>query len=870
MAVAAFSILNLTPRGWSSGFRPNGAAIARMKMELESIHDPSLNDQQRAAVSQIEGPILILAGPGSGKTRVITQRIAHLIANDISSYNIAALTFTNKAAGEMKKRLEKTAPGNQAWTGTFHRFCSRLLRRYASMVGLAENFSILDSDDSKRLLKQAIANSHTDLKQLTPDRVATEISRVKNGAITYEQFQPRGGHYFDAIISRIYPEYQKLLRLSNAVDFDDLLLHVVDLLRNSPEIREALDQHYAYMLVDEYQDTNTAQYEIIRLLNQDLQNLTATGDPDQSIYGWRGANINNILYFERDYPQVSVYRLEQNYRSTQSILAVADQLISNNVRRKKKTLFTENEAGDPVRLVTYPNPEEEASDIVSMIALALRTQQRRPSEFAILYRTNYLSRVLEHAFRRRRIPYQILRGFEFYQRKEVKDLLGYLHLINNPSDGVAFARVINVPPRKIGNVTLKRLQEYAVANGISVMDAARQCESVVEIAAAARSKIRKFVAMIDRLNRFADADVPTIMHQVLTETGYREWLTELGDEEGDERASNIDELINAAVEFERDQADEGGLERYLEQAALVSDTDAFDSEAEYVTLMSLHAAKGLEFPSVFIIGLEEGILPHERNNVDEEKVEEERRLLFVGITRAKSDLQLSRCSNRFRRGAYWPSIPSRFLMELPRREMHVIKPPSSAHGVDDEFDGVFDGMDPFMNDGLPSYDINADNSDGENCEEEVSSFCNSEIEIVPDDEADFDHSQFDDDQVKEPVVDYEVPQTKRRIRPASAMTDSARPASRKTKKSPSGSPPTFPRLMTAAQLEEQQAETEQVRIHPSRFQTGMIVEHPEYGIGTIINLTGEGKKRMATIEFAALGKKRFHLAFTNLRVPELE
>lgn len=839
-------------------------------MELDSHYDSSLNEQQRAAVTQIEGPILILAGPGSGKTRVITQRIAHLISNDIPSYNIAALTFTNKAAEEMKKRLEKAAPGNQTWTGTFHRFCSRLLRRYASLVGLGENFSILDTDDSKKLLKQAIANSQTDLKQLTPDRVANEISRVKNAAVTYEQFQPRSGHFFDALIARIYPEYQKLLRLSNAVDFDDLLLHVVDLLRHSPEIRESLDRHYGFMLVDEYQDTNTAQYQIIRLLNIDLQNLTATGDPDQSIYGWRGANINNILYFERDYPNVNIYRLEQNYRSTQSILAVADQLISNNVRRKKKTLFTENEVGSPVQLITYPNPEEEAKDIVATIALSIRTQQRRPSDFAILYRTNYLSRVLEHAFRRRNIPYQILRGFEFYQRKEVKDLLGYLHLINNPADGVAFARVINVPPRKIGNVTLKRLQEHAVVNGLSVMDAARQCNAVPGMAAAARAKIKSFVDMIDRLNRFADSDVPTIMYQVLTETGYRDWLAESGDEEGDERASNIDELINAAVEFERDHDEEGGLERYLEQAALVSDTDALDTEAEHVTLMSLHAAKGLEFPFVFIIGLEEGILPHERNNVDEEKVEEERRLLFVGLTRAKAELRLSHCSNRFRRGAYWPSIPSRFLMELPRQEMQISRPSSNSFEIDQEFDGVFEGMDPFMNDGLPCYDIHGDRHDEAESHDFSSSVHSSQSDAGSDDDSEFDHSQFDQDSVREVHDGYRVSKSKSRTRPQASSGKSSSVPGRDAAKLERGRLAEFPRLLTAAQLAEQQQDSNTIRIHPSRFQIGMIVEHQEYGMGSIMSLTGEGKKRMATIEFPHLGKKRFHLAFVNLRVPELE
>jgi DNA helicase II / ATP-dependent DNA helicase PcrA len=833
-------------------------------MEFDSAFDSSLNEQQRAAVSQIEGPILILAGPGSGKTRVITQRIAHLIDNDIPSQNIAALTFTNKAAQEMKKRLDKIVPGNFSWTGTFHRFCSRLLRRYASMVGLRENFSIFDTDDTKKLLKQSIASSKIDLRHYTPERVAGEISKIKNAGITHEQFQGRPGHYFDTIIGRVYPEYQKLLKLSNGADFDDLLLHVVDLLRQSPELRETLDRHYAFMLVDEYQDTNSAQYQIIRLLNTDQQNLTATGDPDQSIYGWRGANLNNILYFEQDYPDASVYRLEQNYRSTKAILAVADQLISNNVRRKKKTLFTDNEDGNPVRLVSYPKPEEEAADIVNTIAVAMNRQTRRASDYAILYRTNYLSRVLEHAFRRRGIPFKILRGFEFYQRKEVKDLLGYLQLINNPADGVAFARVINVPPRKIGNTTLKRLQEYASENQLSLLEAAAQSDRVPGISKAPQSKLKHFVEMMERLSRLADRDVPSLMQLVLTETGYREWLIDAQDEESIERASNIDELITAAEEFERDYGSDGGLEKYLEQAALVSDTDAWDPDAEYVTMMSLHAAKGLEFACVFIIGLEEGILPHERNNVDEEKVEEERRLFFVGLTRAKTDLQISRCLTRFRRGNSWPSIPSRFLMELPRQDMQIVEPRSFGYHSKDEWGDAIEGLDPFMNDGLPTYDIHQD--DYQDSPDVSKTSFPSEPKLYCDDDSGFDRFEFLDDQVQEVSPKYQtlrkpVPETVN-YEPEVDLneTDSEFVVGKKL--------PKFPRLVTAAQLAQQQTAESSVYLHPSCYQVGMAVAHDEYGNGVIVSLLGEGTKRMATIDFSGRGMKRFHLAFAKLKAAE--
>ncbi len=763
-----------------------------------------LNEQQRIAVTQLDGPLLILAGPGSGKTRVITHRIANMIAHGISSYSVVALTFTNKAADEMRTRLKRLAPDNHAWTGTFHKFCSKLLRRHAELVGLAQNFTIYDMSDSKKVMKQAIENADVDLKHYSPDKLSSQISNVKNNGVTAEYFQPRPGHALDAIVGKVYPEYQKLLKMANGVDFDDLLLHAVDLLRQSPELRETLDRSFTHMMVDEYQDTNLSQYQLIRLLNHSVQNLAVTGDPDQSIYGWRGANINNILEFEKDYPNVGIVRLEQNYRSTQSILRVADQLIANNVRRKKKELRTDNEAGQPVRLVTFPSPQDEAIDIADSIALAIQTGERRARDFAVLYRANWLSRALEHALRSVGVPYQIVNGHEFYQRKEIKDVIGYLHLLNNPRDNVAFERVINTPPRKIGKVTLGRLRRYAQDKNLSMLDAARHCQQIDAISNAPTAKILQFVAMFDRMAYLPTDAVEPVIRVVLEETGYRDWLTDDGSEEGFERANNVDELVVACQEFDQERPEDGGLEAYLEQAALVSDTDVWESEADHVTLMTLHAAKGLEFPSIYIVGLEDGILPHERSSGDDDEIEEERRLLFVGITRAKRDLQISRCMNRFRRGSYWPSIASRFLMELPRDQMQVFEPIAQQYD-DSTFADSIDPMDPWMHDGLPSYDVNDD--------------------LISERE----------DQVKES--------------PAKATNR-----------------PTFPRLVTAAQFAaEQEALLSDIRLHPESYKIGMDVEHPDYGIGRILTLTGEGQKRTATIEFAKLGKKRFRLAFCNLR-----
>ncbi|MEM9941178.1 MAG: UvrD-helicase domain-containing protein [Planctomycetota bacterium] len=778
----------------------------------------SLNPEQKDAVEQIEGPLLILAGPGSGKTRVITHRMANIIASGIPSHQIAALTFTNKAANEMRDRLGKIVPGNRAWTGTFHKFCARLLRQYASLVGLAENFTIYDSKDSRQVIKQAIENSEVDVKHYSVDMLANQISSVKNRCITVDQFQPRPGHAVDAILARVYPEYQKLLQMVNGVDFDDLLLHCVQMLTDAKELREQLDLHYAYMLVDEYQDTNLAQYQLIRLLNHSIQNLAVTGDPDQSIYGWRGADIRNILEFERDYPKVKIVRLEQNYRSTQRILHVADCLIQNNSKRKKKSLITENEEGNPVRLVTYPSPEEESIDIADSIALAVEKGDYQPKDFCILYRANWLSRSLEHSLRSVGIPYQIVNGHAFYQRREIKDMMAYLHLINNPRDGVAFERIVNVPPRKIGKITVGRLRKYAHENSISMLDAARNIDEVTTISNAPSKKLKAFVAMFDRLAFMPTDEVGAVMRSVLDETEYRDWLTQDGSEDGFERANNVDELVVAGDEFDRDHGEQGGLESYLEQASLVADTDVWESEADYVTLMTMHAAKGLEFPCVFIVGLEDGILPHERSSSDDNEIEEERRLLFVVITRAKKELQFSRCLNRYRRGSYWPAIASRFLMELPRAEMDIFEPSKPSFGTDDLADAI-DQLDPWGDDELPSYDIN-DDSSSDSVKEESTAY-NESVE----------HNN-------------------------SVSLDLS-----------NGIPAEIPGMVTGSQFAvDQEAKFSGQRLPPEDYRLGMQVEHPEYGEGLIVGLTGHGPKRTAEIEFETQGKKTFRLAFVNLRL----
>ncbi len=770
----------------------------------------NLNHSQQEAVAHVDGPLLILAGPGSGKTRVISHRVAYLVASGIPAQSVVALTFTNKAAEEMRNRISHLVAGGNVWTGTFHRFCSRLLRNYANMIGLSENFTIYDTGDSKKVIKQAIENVEVRIEHHSPDTVYEKISNLKSAAVTAEQYSSRPGDYVGYIVEQVYPEYQKLLQMANAVDFDDLLLHCVDLLRQAPDLRESLDLKYQYMMVDEYQDTNVAQYQLIRLLNHSVQNLAVTGDPDQSIYGWRGANLNNILEFENDYPDLKIVRLEQNYRSTKSILSVADQLIAHNQKRKPKSLVTENETGKSVRMVAYANAQEEAGDIADSISLAIERGRRRPRDFAIFYRTNRLSRALEHALRSVGIPYQVVKALEFYQRKEIKDVLAYLHLINNSNDSVAFERVINVPPRKIGKITVGRIRSYALDKGIPMLRAARECGLITEISKSAATKVASFVALYDQICESSLDSVAKVVNAVIAETGYRDWLTDDGSEEGHERASNVDELAEAASEFDIEHPDDGGLERYLEQAALVSDTDAWESDSDYVSLMSLHAAKGLEFPSVFLIGLEDGILPHERSRKDPSQIEEERRLLFVGITRAMEELQLSRCLSRFRKGSLWPCIPSGFLMELPRGELDVFEPQSSSQNASPDLDDVPFDIDPWMHDGFAA-DTDPDTIDLRGHEDEETGG------------------------LREPQSGFETTKTTE-----------------------------FPRLMTGTDLAKQQETT--IRNHPSMYKEGMTVVHDGYGRGTIESISGQNLKQTATVDFEGVGRKRFRLAFSNLEI----
>lgn len=630
-----------------------------------------LTPTQREAVEHVDGPLLILAGPGSGKTRVVTHRIAYLLRRGVPQSQILGLTFTNKAAEEMQSRVRQLVPGTSVWIGTYHRFCARLLRKYARFVGLDENFTIYDADDSARTLRRVLAATKLDLGHFTPDAISAGISWAKNHLILPEQYQPRPGHPLGCVIHRVYPDYQAQLLRSNAADFDDLLLHVAVLLRENTEIRQALDDRYRFVLVDEYQDTNLAQYAIARALSIDYPNLAVTGDPDQSIYGWRGANLNNILEFEKDFPDVRVIRLERNYRSTKRILQVAAHLIAHNTRRKEKSLYTDNGEGCPVRLVTYPSHRDEAQGIAAQIAAAIRAGRRRARDFAIFYRVNALSRAFELALHEQGVPYQLVQGLEFFQRKEIKDILAYLQLVNNPRDDTALLRIINAPPRGIGKTTIKHLSEFAARHALSLFEAARQCRAVPGLSNRSPEQVLKFVGLVDRLAAIAGGPVEEVLGHVLALSGYREQFADSDREEELDRLANIEELLTVAREFDERGPVDRPLERFLEETSLVSDTDGWEDATDRVTLMTLHASKGLEFPVVYLVAVEEGLLPHERSRQREDQLEEERRLMFVGITRAQQELQISTARYRDFRGQRKMTIPSQFLMELPRTEMVV-------------------------------------------------------------------------------------------------------------------------------------------------------------------------------------------------------
>ena len=648
----------------------------------------SLNDVQREAVQHTDGPLLILSGAGSGKTRVITHRIAYLIKHhNVSPFRILAVTFTNKAANEMKDRLDALVEGGVSrdlWVATFHATCARILRRdieklgkHASAEGVSQSkkraytrdFTIFDTSEQATLVKDVLRQLNYSDKQYNPRAVLSLISRAKNESISPRKYAEIADGYFERIVAEVYPLYQDALRLNNSLDFDDLLLFTVKLLNENPEVCESYQNKFEYILVDEYQDTNRCQYELVRLLTGAKQNICVVGDDDQSIYAFRGADIRNILDFEQDYPNTCVLRLEQNYRSTQNILDAAWNVVQNNKARKPKKLWTEQEDGEQVTCYEAMDENDEAGYVGTQIE-DWNTEGVDYKDFAVFYRTNAQSRIFEEAFRAANIPYQIVGGVGFYDRMEIKDLLAYLRVMCNPNDSMSLRRIINVPSRGIGATTLERLIDFAANEDITLFEAAQRVDEITTINRGLQAKVKHFTKIFDEF----DASVlPTdALDYVLKVTGYLKNLEAQSKNniEAQNRVENIEELINAVIEYE-DNEPEPSLSDYLENVALIADVDAMETDStDMVTLMTLHSAKGLEFPFVFIVGMEEGYLPHQRSISTESELEEERRLCYVGITRAMEQLYLLHARSRrtFRETEY--RVQSRFIAEIPE---HLIK-----------------------------------------------------------------------------------------------------------------------------------------------------------------------------------------------------
>ena len=635
----------------------------------------TLNDMQQKAVYHTEGPLLILAGAGSGKTRVLTHRIAYLIGEKgVNPWNILAITFTNKAAQEMRERVDQIVgnDGGSVWVSTFHSTCVRILRRYIDRLGYDNNFTIYDTDDQKTLMKDVCRRLDVDTKQYKERALLAAISHAKDELLTPDDMERNaGGDFREKRIAEIYREYQASLRRNNALDFDDLIVKTVELFRKCGEVLEYWQDRFRYIMVDEYQDTNTAQFKYVSLLASKYENLCVVGDDDQSIYKFRGANIGNILGFERVFPGAKVIRLEQNYRSTQNILNAANEVIANNAERKPKRLWTENPEGDKIHFRQFMNGFEEAEYVVGDIAKGRREGRFQYRDCAVLYRTNAQSRLFEEKCLLANIPYKIVGGVNFYARKEIKDLLSYMKTVDNAADDLAVKRILNVPKRGIGATTITRVQDYADSMQMSFYEALQNAREIPSIGRAA-SKIEGFVSFIQSLKSKAQAyTVEEILEEIIDLTGYVDELKAEDTEESRARIENIDELISKTVSYQNLRSAEGGeasLSGFLEEIALIADIDTVDPGQDYVLLMTLHSAKGLEFPNVYLAGMEDGIFPGSMSvfSADPSDMEEERRLCYVGITRAMKELTLTSARQRMIRGETQYNRVSRFVREIPR------------------------------------------------------------------------------------------------------------------------------------------------------------------------------------------------------------
>ncbi|MDO4620855.1 MAG: DNA helicase PcrA [Lachnospiraceae bacterium] len=774
-------------------------------MEKEAILN-QLNKEQGEAVLAAEGPVLILAGAGSGKTRVLVHRIAYLIdVLHVSPFHILAITFTNKAAGEMRNRVDAII-GNGAedvWVSTFHSLCVRILRQNAELLGYTRYFSIYDYDDQVTLMKQLFKARNIDTKMMKEKAVLSNISHAKDELISPEKYALLNKDFYGSRVSDLYTAYQNALKDSNAMDFDDLICKTVELFEKYPDVLERYQDRFQFLMIDEYQDTNTAQFRFVSLLADKYRNLCVVGDDDQSIYKFRGANIRNILNFEKVYPDAHVVKLERNYRSTKNILAAANEVISNNKGRKQKKLWTEHEEGEKVALRRFNNGFEEAEYVCGEVTKAVRQGTASYKDFAILYRTNAQSRLFEEKLLLANVPYKIVGGVNFYSRKEIKDMLAYLKTVNNAVDDLAVRRIINIPKRGIGDTTISKLAEYAEFGGISLFDAACEAEQVTSVSAAARKKVLGFSEFIRTLRTRSEyISVSDLLKEIIETTGYVDALKAENTEESLARVDNIDELINKAVQYE-EMHEESTLSGFLEEVALVSDIDSVEEDDNRVLLMTLHSAKGLEFPFVFLAGMDEGIFPSSMSiNAEdpEDEIEEERRLAYVGITRAQKKLTLTCARERMIRGNVVSNPMSRFVREIPRELVDLGYDESSSSRRPMNLSGK--GFDRGMREAITSRP-----TFGKNFEEE------------------------------RPFV------------PTETRTAAARPFALKKK----------PVCSTVAGSTSGAAPGKA----PS-YQTGDRVRHVKFGIGTVTEITKGARDYMVTVDFDTWGKKKMMAGFANL------
>ena len=643
-----------------------------------------LSDVQRAAVHHTDGPVLIFAGAGSGKTRVLTHRIAYLLGEkDVFPDRILALTFTNKAAGELKARLEKMVgtAARDLWTGTFHSICVRILRRDGSKIGIARNFAIMDDTDQKSIIRDVLHDLDIDERQLTPGAALDEISKAKNQLLDPEQYETKNTSFLAERVASVYREYDRRLRESNGLDFDDLIAQTIALLETDADVRTRYQNKFRYIMVDEYQDVNFAQYRLCAILADEHKNLTVVGDDDQSIYSWRGSDYQNILRFEKDFPGATIFKLEENFRSTQTILEVANNLVSNNKERAEKTLFTNRAQGDVVTVYGAETERAEARYAIEKIKELVR-EGAAYRDFMVLYRTNAQSRVFEEGFLGEGIPYRVVGGVGFYARTEIKDMMAYLRYIVNPSDAVAFRRIVNVPRRSIGQQTLASLVDAANAASVSVGQTIFDKELLRRAVPKKQKELERFAELIVSLRaRQNDLSISSLLVAVMEESGYIRELQSEDTADSRARLENLQELVGVAREFEG-QENAGTLDDFLANVALISDLDTLDPDASFVTLMTMHSAKGLEFPNVFLTGLEDGVFPHQRALTDMTELEEERRLAYVGVTRAMDRLFISYATRRTLYGNTFSHPKSRFLDEMPTVEVigTVVPLPRPAGG----------------------------------------------------------------------------------------------------------------------------------------------------------------------------------------------